>query len=389
MRVKLLSKIKTFQSTDALNIMRRKKVKSTDEGSVAEDKNRMKTPRPLCIALDVLLIAAIIVCAVWFISKINEEDPRINVSLTIGDVTTEHFVFESTVGEFLRERGIVLETGDELSASRATMLDENMEIVITRAFPVAVKSGNGVSVIHLTSGTVGDALRLADVDYDVFDELSYLSYADLVPGMQIVHTDVMIDYKTSYKTLNYLEETVKDDKMYDTDKPVVVQQGENGEKQVTQRIIYKDGVEVSREVVDQVVIVPAVDEITKVGTKIRYQTKLSGEFRRYKEPPVAGKNGWVSMTMDYITAYTGDTRTSTGVRPTLGTIAVSTKYIPYGTEIYVPGYGYGKAQDTGAFRNYTNSDGSYVNQLDVFMNTEKECRKWGRKRNVTVLVRMG
>ena len=95
------------------------------------------------------------------------------------------------------------------------------------------------------------------------------------------------------------------------------------------------------------------------------------------------------MTMDYITAYTADTQTSTGVKPRLGTIAVNTYYIPYGTEIYVKGYGYGKAQDTGAFRNYKREDGTPVNQLDLFMNTEKECLRWGRKRNVTVLVKLG
>ena len=146
---------------------------------------------------------------------------------------------------------------------------------------------------------------------------------------------------------------------------------------------------VSREVVDQVVITPATPEIKKVGTKIHYQTSLTGEFRIYRTPPVAGKDGWVEMKMDYITAYSGDHRTSTGVRPKLGTIAVNPYYIPYGTEIYVKGYGYGKAQDTGAFRNYKRADGTPVNQLDLFMNTEKECRRWGRKRNVTVLVKLG
>ena len=35
------------------------------------------------------------------------------------------------------------------------------------------------------------------------------------------------------------------------------------------------------------------------------------------------------------------------------------------------------------------ADGTPVNQLDLFMNTEKECRRWGRKRNVTVLVKLG
>ena len=58
-------------------------------------------------------------------------------------------------------------------------------------------------------------------------------------------------------------------------------------------------------------------------------------------------------------------------------------------EISEGDYGYGTAQDTGAFRKYKRADGTPVNQLDLWMNTEKEGRRWGRKRNVTVLVKLG
>lgn len=44
---------------------------------------------------------------------------------------------------------------------------------------------------------------------------------------------------------------------------------------------------------------------------------------------------------------------------------------------------------SGAFRKYKRADGTPVNQLDLWMNTEKEGRRWGRKRNVTVLVKLG
>lgn len=40
-------------------------------------------------------------------------------------------------------------------------------------------------------------------------------------------------------------------------------------------------------------------------------------------------------------------------------------------------------------RKYKRADGTPVNQLDLWMNTEKEGRRWGRKRNVTVLVKLG
>jgi 3D (Asp-Asp-Asp) domain-containing protein len=64
-------------------------------------------------------------------------------------------------------------------------------------------------------------------------------------------------------------------------------------------------------------------------------------------------------------------------------VAVNPSVIPYGTRLYIPGYGYCTAQDTGAFRH---EEGGAKNQIDVFLNTEKECIRWGRKYNVTVYI---
>ena len=93
------------------------------------------------------------------------------------------------------------------------------------------------------------------------------------------------------------------------------------------------------------------------------------------------------MTVDKITAYCTGTRTATGTSPKLGTIAVNTHYIPYGSEIYIKGYGYGTAEDTGAFRNYINDEGEPMNQLDLWFNTESEARRWGTKYDVTIWVK--
>ena len=127
-----------------------------------------------------------------------------------------------------------------------------------------------------------------------------------------------------------------------------------------------------------------MDEIIRVGTKIRYQTNFKGETRRWKEAPKDGVNGWKSMKVDKITAYCTGTRTATGTTPKLGTIAVNTYYFKYGTQLYVRGYGYGTARDTGAFRKYTNSSGKPMNQLDLWFNSESEARRWGTKYNVTI-----
>lgn len=68
--------------------------------------------------------------------------------------------------------------------------------------------------------------------------------------------------------------------------------------------------------------------------------------------------------------YTGN-RTATGVEPRVGLIAVDPDVIPLGSTVYVEGYGYAVAADTGgAIKGQT---------VDVFFNTFRECINWGRR----------
>lgn len=332
------------------------------------------------LALGVLASASI--C--WCVFTLLQPDGRINVTLNDGGRVTKLCVMPCTVEDLLVQADVRTNREDVIAPAPDTLLQEGDSIEITRAFPVAVASGGEVQVLHMADGTVGEALGQAQVHYDVDDELSHLAFTDVAPGMRITHTSVEEKYTSSNKTLYFQDVTIKDSSWY-TEKKEVEQDGRNGAKQVTQRITTKNGVEVSREVVDQVVLEPAIDRVTRVGTKIHYQTSYKGETRLYKAAPKAGKDGWVEMEVYRVTAYCKGSRTATGTRPKLGCIAVNPKLIPYGSQIYIKGYGYGTAQDTGAFRNYAAPKN---NAIDLWFNTESEARRWGSKYNMTILVKM-
>lgn len=71
--------------------------------------------------------------------------------------------------------------------------------------------------------------------------------------------------------------------------------------------------------------------------------------------------------------------TSTGTYPKRGTVAVNPKVFSYGTEFYIPGYGFGTAEDTGgAIRRSTR-------KIDVVMDSYEEAMEWG-VREVFVVV---
>ena len=72
------------------------------------------------------------------------------------------------------------------------------------------------------------------------------------------------------------------------------------------------------------------------------------------------------------TAYTfTGNKTATGVDPREGLIAVDPKVIAMGSKVYVEGYGYAIAADTGG--------DIRGNRIDVFFSTLRQCIDWGRK----------
>ena len=71
--------------------------------------------------------------------------------------------------------------------------------------------------------------------------------------------------------------------------------------------------------------------------------------------------------------------TASGVRARPGTVTADGKLFPFGTRVYVPGYGYGIVEDRGtATQGYS---------LDLFFTTHKQALAWGRRRlQVRVLI---
>jgi 3D (Asp-Asp-Asp) domain-containing protein len=65
----------------------------------------------------------------------------------------------------------------------------------------------------------------------------------------------------------------------------------------------------------------------------------------------------------------GITASGTRVRP--GTIAADTRLYPFGTILYVPGYGYGVVEDRGG--------AIQGHKIDLYFRTHRQAREWGRQ----------
>lgn len=149
----------------------------------------------------------------------------------------------------------------------------------------------------------------------------------------------------------------------------VVQEGRDGELVKTLVVTYKDGKPVSRTKISETSKSPQTRYVL-VGT--RGLTLASRGF--------FGGRRVIDMRA---TGYGPDgngrwgARTASGLRPGRGVVAVDPRFIPLGTRLYIEGYGYAVAGDTGG--------AIKGNRIDLGFDSNREAWNVGRK-NVRVLI---
>lgn len=114
--------------------------------------------------------------------------------------------------------------------------------------------------------------------------------------------------------------------------------------------------------------------------KPNQKLKLTGVKAAAKKTPSRSNGKVVKEFMVSTTAYTANCRgcsgiTKTGINlkknPNLKVISVDPRVIKLGTKVYVEGYGYAIAGDTGS--------AIKGNKIDVFMPNKTSALRWGRK----------
>ena len=115
-----------------------------------------------------------------------------------------------------------------------------------------------------------------------------------------------------------------------------------------------------------------------MGTKrvVRRVPVSRGTPRQLPPAPESGDELSVSATA-YTPGVGAGYTTATGARAGYGIVAVDPNVIPLGTRMYIPGYGYGVAADTGG--------AIKGNKIDVCFDTLDEALTWGR-RTVTITI---
>ena len=272
--------------------------------------------------------------------------------------------FVKDVGLLLDEQGIKLNAADEISYPLATPLEDDMIISITRAFPVTVITDGKELVVNTTPATVDAVLKKAEVALNPEDKVLPALAERLDAARQIVVNRITTEDIAEDEELAFVTERRGDDSL-DKGTTKLLTKGQAGLERKIIKITYEDGREVGREEVKRELLKEPVPQVIAYGT--RSTVSRGGQDLRFS------RSLHVTATAY---SHTGN-RTRTGTWPGVGTIAVDPKVIPLGSRLYVDGYGQGKALDIGS--------AIKGNRIDVFLDTEAEAERWGRK-NVKVYV---
>lgn len=271
---------------------------------------------------------------------------------------------QDTVGEVLAEQGIVLGERDGVIPGRDSTFRDGQAIQVHRAFPVTIVVDGKEIATSTCPQPVREVLQQAGVQLGPLDRAE--------PGLDAVVTSpgviqvVRVEEKI-VKEKKEIPAPVERQVDYTLERGIqrTVQRGQNGLALETLRILLENGRQVACEVLDVevikqpvkwVVAAGALTSISRGGMRIDFERAIPMRATAY--------------------TYTGS-RTSTGQVPRVGGVAVDPGVIPYGTRMYVEGYGFATAIDCGkAIKG---------NRIDVFFETERECRRWGVK-NVKVYI---
>jgi len=274
----------------------------------------------------------------------------------------------------LSQADIDVDEGDLVSPALTAEVTDGMSVVVRHAVSVKLVLGKETIELPVVGSTVADALIAVGADPGAGLSVEPALTAPLEAGMTITARDVYVRIVEESVTVPF-KVVSKNDPNLDSGERVVTTTGVAGKSVRVYQVLVIDGVAGTRTLKAERVVDAPVDEVLSIGT--RRTAKQPTRSRTIAAAPKGGRQLVVKTTAYAPGADGVDFRTATGARAGFGIIAVDPRVIPLGTKVYVPGYGYAVAADTGG--------AIKGNRIDVCFDSGAEAIRWGR-RTVTITI---
>ena len=289
----------------------------------------------------------------------------------------------SDVAGLLKQLEIGTVDGDIVSPSRDQRIAVGMTVVVRHAIPVTVDLAGSTTRLRVVGRTVADALVAAGVDPSTNPAVTPPLETQLESGMKITAPDCFS--RVTARTVAIPREVTEypDASLAKGTRRVVIA-GSDGSVLRVYRSLVVGGVEGTASLTAEKILAQPVNEIVAVGTGDSPEAALRQLAVAHAPKLVtAASSSKAGKRLRVVaTGYSADepgaaSNTRTGHRVQRGVIAVDPKVIPLGTRVYIPGYGWAIASDTGGLIK--------GNRIDLCYDTLREANRWGR-RHVTIII---
>ncbi|MBR3331680.1 MAG: DUF348 domain-containing protein [Mogibacterium sp.] len=280
---------------------------------------------------------------------------------------TQHIEYATTARTAAELKSELTEKGDTGEHDLMDTVPEmpvksNMTVGIRQATETEAKIAGKEQKLWLVPGTVEDNLELNGISFDDDDEIKPALDKKVADDTSIVVNEIHYDVKEKKETVEAVSRVILDPSLASGVQET--SEGNDGEGIFTYTTKYVNGRKKGTERDLKEWITEPHDSELRLGTS---GTGNSGEY--------IVERTFTANTTAY-TAKAG-ARGALGMGVHFGTCAVDPGFVSLRSELWVEGYGYAYACDTGG--------AVKGNVVDLYMNSRGACNSWGR-RNKTAYV---
>ena len=309
-------------------------------------KRNKKTFSMIRIAITIISLIAMSGAGVMAMNtKVN------NVEITLSDgYKLTVLTSKRNVAEILKDNNILVNEDEKVSPKQNENITEECKIVISN------KSKQEIQIAKVSESGIETTL----------DSL-LKAYDDVVEKIEVKKEE--IPFETIKKDISDGAKTTKNK---------VLQEGENGIKEITYKIKYQNNTEIKRTKISEKVIKKPVDKIVQVRSNVT--SRSSDSIRESDLPSTSTKSeSSKGKTKIYkITAYCSCAKccgksngiTACGRKAKAGRTIAAPRGFSFGTKLSINGKTYVVEDRGGAIKG---------NRIDLYVNSHSEALRWGVK----------
>jgi uncharacterized protein YabE (DUF348 family) len=294
------------------------------------------------------------------------------VKVAMGDERRTIWTTADTVKDLIEQENLDVTEHDVIEPALDTKIEKDLSLKVDKAFQLTLNVGEEKQQVWTTSTTVADFLKEQNVKLNELDtvEPALTDKIDVKSAITVTRIEKVTDVVEEPIAFDVV---TKNDSNIEKGEQKVIDSGKEGKQEKHFEVIIENGKEKTRKLLKTITVAESKDRVVALGTKEVQQTSTATVSR--------GNDSVANEMYVNSTAYTahcngcsGTTATGVNLRanPNAKVIAVDPSVIPLGTKVYVEGYGYAVAADTGS--------AIKGNKIDVFLPSKSAAYRWGSKR---------